>query len=71
MKPDETYFAIYFNKKGDPIKVEGPDGKEVEGIPLADTPVNNINRIDSVLIGHKPGHSPCCAIILGKEYCWC
>lgn len=71
MKPDEMHFAIYFNKKGEPIKVEGPDGKEVEGTLLENCPVSDINKLESVLIGHKKGHSPCCVILLGKKYCWC
>ncbi|NNG02077.1 MAG: hypothetical protein HKM93_22015 [Desulfobacteraceae bacterium] len=66
----KAYFAVYYDKNGDAVHVEGPNG-EVEGVFMADSPVNNLKRIDVTLVGHKPGHSPCCVIINNKEYCWC
>ncbi len=69
-KPDETYFSVHFNKKGEVVQVDGPSGP-VAGEPMEDSPANGINRIDSVLVGHKPGHSPCCVIINNIRYCWC
>ena len=69
-KPEGTYFSVHFDKKGEVIQVEGPDGV-VDAESMDESPINSVNKLDAVLVGHKPGHSPCCVICGNHLYCWC
>jgi hypothetical protein len=70
-KPRDTYFAVYYDKKGDVIGVERPDGKPVDRIPLEKKPLENVNGLTCTVVIHKPGNTPCCIVHGGWEWCWC
>ena len=69
----ELEFAVVFIKgKEQPIAVVyDPDGSPVEGVDLKQYPLDNINELECLLIGHKPNNSPCCIVWGGMKYCWC
>jgi len=63
-------FAVVFIE-GIPIVI-GPKGNLITGVPLSDTEtLDNINKLECLLVGHWPNRSPCCIVWGGMKYCWC
>jgi hypothetical protein len=70
-KPENTHFAVYYNKEVEVIKVEGPDGNPVPRVELSKNPLQNVDGLTCTLVIHKPGQTPCCIVHGGWEWCWC
>lgn len=69
--PRGTYFAVFYDKMGNVIRVVGPDGQPAEKKKLSTNPLQNVNGLTCCLVVHKRGKSPCCFVINDWEWCWC
>ena len=73
-KPEDAYFVVYYDKKGDILKVEPPEGKIVQEFNEDDifkNGMNGINKLDTNLVLSKKGNTPCCIKCGRTYYCWC
>ena len=73
-KPNKTYFTIYYDKKGDIIEVEPPEGKTVQEFhedKIFESGINGVNKLDTTLVLSKKGNTPCCVKCGRTYYCWC
>jgi len=63
-------FAVVFFNDAKEIIVFDRNGK-VDGVALKKSPLNKINKLDTLQVGHIDQHSPCCVVWGGWKYCWC
>lgn len=72
-RPADTYFAAYFNKKGELIGVDAPGGQVAKKHDLNSGPISfqDVDDVINMTIISKKGHSPCCIQIGRIIYCWC
>jgi hypothetical protein len=67
----EYEFAVVFFNDAKKIKVFDKNGKPVKRKRLIKSPLNKINKLDTLQVGHSEGKSPCCVVWGGWKYCWC
>ncbi len=71
---DKVYFKVLYNKEGEIIGVEPPEGREVVILNECDlykNPLKEVNEIKTNVIISKPGNTPCCIKAGRWLWCWC
>ena len=72
--PKDAYFAVYYDKNGDVIDVEPPEGRDVNKLDedeVFEKGLDNVNGLSVTLVVSKLGNTPCCIKCGRTYYCWC
>lgn len=73
--PENTFFAVFFDKDGNVINVQREDGSPVRVLSpkeLLERPLQDVNGFNPGLVIFKKGKSPCCyRDAYGRLHCWC